>query len=583
MSDLPAVDYESSIVGVELPERWIAPAHMPYGMYQVAAEYCGLPAPPSDFLQQGEWQHGWNPTDWNPNPEAIAGTDGLSRHRRRTHTFLVARDDERDFLKHHGYAFVHSVGLPIVYEPVPRVERLPASLLVMPIHSLDYTKHDWDFEKYADEILAIQSHFSLVVACVSPMCFRRGYWIKAFERRNIPIISGADIFDARSFARMARLFSRFEFVTTNGRGSHIAYAAMFGAKPSIYGTIPPFKIQDYQNDAYYQNNPEILEADARLNSPSELRRHFPNLFVEPWSASEQVKWASFQVGVQCKKEPAELRRLLEWDGLTTTRRFFKRLPARVSRKLVHAGTDVLDPSANAKRVTLAELTAAAPGQYIRTVAPGNGLQSVDGKRLRWELQNFFYGDGLDVTVNPPDSPALDLAPREGVGVLSLLKHHADRRIFCLPVRGYTSEFLESNLHSGSRESGRVEVLHRRSEAELPESDSLFNPESWVSLTAEFREIFRSIGVVRMAVHSGNWRAALAALSDFPRCRLLLLECGEPDDYLGSLLEAASHVHFLPRFERLRYGRFQQAGFLARNQVVTVPLVRSGLFSQADRS
>ena len=222
MLALPEVKDESRIVGVPLPERRMGygTEHVQYGAYQVAASYCGFSVPPRAFL--GEWQHGWAPPEMNFHPEAVTANDGLSLHRRSTHSYLVAREDQEHYLKQEGYASVHSVGLPIIYQRSQEVERLPGSLLVMPVHSLDYTTHDWNFEQFAREIHTIRNRFSSVVACVSPSCFRRGYWVEAFQERGIPLISGADYFDANSYQRLVRLFGRFDFMTTNGFGSHIA-------------------------------------------------------------------------------------------------------------------------------------------------------------------------------------------------------------------------------------------------------------------------------------------------------------------------------------------------------------------------
>ena len=133
---LPELVDESRIVGIPLPPRdfGVGREYLPYGAYQLAARYCGLSKPVRWF--EGEWQHGWNPTDNVSHPEVITSTDGLSRHRRATHTFLVARDDEATALRRFGYRSVHAVGLPIVYQPKVQVDRLPGSLLVMPVHSL---------------------------------------------------------------------------------------------------------------------------------------------------------------------------------------------------------------------------------------------------------------------------------------------------------------------------------------------------------------------------------------------------------------------------------------------------------------
>jgi len=111
---------------------------------------------------------------------------------------------------------------------------------------------------------------------------------------------------------MAVLLSRFQFMTTNGVGSHLVYAAYYGAKPSIFGSIASHAPTDFAEDIFYRNCPEILPATLEMLGEPHLRKTYPEFFCTPWMAKTRVEWGSWQVGVQCKRSEKELRRLLRW-------------------------------------------------------------------------------------------------------------------------------------------------------------------------------------------------------------------------------------------------------------------------------
>ena len=69
--------------------------------------------------------------------------------------------------------------------------------------------------------------------CVNGHDWVRGNWVHDFRDAGFEVIRGAG--DESSLERMASLFAQFEFVTTNGFGSLIAYASAFGARVSFYG------------------------------------------------------------------------------------------------------------------------------------------------------------------------------------------------------------------------------------------------------------------------------------------------------------------------------------------------------------
>jgi hypothetical protein len=577
MPKLPDVQEESRTVGIPLPERSLGTGieHVQYGVYAVAATYCGLPVPPRFFA--GEWQHGWHPDDTVPHPEMITGTDGLSRHRRESQQFLVAREDQAQVLRRVGYRSVESVGLPIVYQPQPAVERSRGSLLVMPVHSLEYTKHDWNFEQYAQEIDAIRHRFSSVVVCISGPCFRRGYWVAAFERRGFPLISGAELSDANSYPRLAHIFSRFEFMTTNGFGSHLLYSALFGTKPSIYGTIAPLRADDFQGDGLYQNNPDVLTHVLELNTPAALRRRFPELFTLPWAATTRADWAAFQAGVQCKRAPGDLKQLLGWTSATS-----RRWSAAVATKIARVSHDwtqrVTDGAEHAKQAALTVLRQATPGDVVRVSSPYPGLQSNDGARFAWELESFFYGDGLNVKVNPPDAAALDLSPREGVSVIALARHHPYRRIYYLTEDGDNGERVRQNLVASSDGQRLVPLRLRCTPAPDETSACAADPlKQWSALREQHRDVLAEVAVFRTSLTEETWPRVLGALEDLPCCRLLLLEChDQPQAYLGLLLTKLAEQHFVVDLGKLKWSSFRSPGVNVLTTILSLVCTRSGL-------
>jgi hypothetical protein len=214
------------------------------------------------------------------------------------------------------------------------------SLLVMPVHSLDTTTHQWDSEEYAEYIASIRHRFSSVVICVHPFCKQKGYWYPAFERRGFRIVEGALGSDSNSWERLRLLFESFEFVTTNGYGSHFVYAAYFGAKPSICGPYAQVRAEDFRDSPLYQDVPEILEPMLEACSEEVVRKDYPFLFVEPQKATTHISWAEQEVGADCRVSPAELRALFKWTlahrlraSIGQSIRRAHRLPRRLSQRL----------------------------------------------------------------------------------------------------------------------------------------------------------------------------------------------------------------------------------------------------------
>jgi FkbM family methyltransferase len=289
-------------------ERYAVTSSFNYGAETVAARYCGLNQVPDNFV--GNWFHGWWPKHSQIVPEMLLCDLPIDKRA----CYWVARKDEETYLHRHGYKKALAIGLPLVYySPRRPVPRRPGTLLVMPIHSLEFTTSNGDFERYADEIAAVRDDFSRVVVCVHPACWERGYWIDAFQRRGFEVVRGISYCDRNGLARVHALLSSFEHMTTNGFGSHIVYAAALGAKASIFGTFTQLTLADCSNHPLAKWMPSLIGPLLETGSEKTLRRVFPALFCgHPCDAREQVEWGRHEIGCDNKVPPAEMRKLFGW-------------------------------------------------------------------------------------------------------------------------------------------------------------------------------------------------------------------------------------------------------------------------------
>lgn len=191
-----------------------------YGADVVTAQYCGINGRRPRI--SGIWQHGWLPSYLSLGPVAITGQVNDPDPNER---YYVARKDQQRFLEERGFRDVFAIGLPIVYLRPSVVKRQPGSLLVMPPHSMGSSFDDWDEEGYASAIDSIKHHFRHVVVCIHPSCRLRGYWVEEFRKRGYELTTGFGGPSGVPLEGIRDLMSRFEFMTTNGFGSHIMYAA----------------------------------------------------------------------------------------------------------------------------------------------------------------------------------------------------------------------------------------------------------------------------------------------------------------------------------------------------------------------
>jgi len=297
----------------------------------------------------------------------------------------VARVDEEAYLRSQGYKNAKAIGLPIIYLPDSQTARRSNSLLVVPAHSRDNTTLNSNFEEYADTVASIRSSFSEVLVCVHPSCWRNGYWIEAFKKRRLTVIKGAFIEDRNALLRMSKLFSSFEYVTTNGFGSHIAYAAYFGAKVSVFGPFVEYTAQDSVNDPFFREKPYLLEPLNKARSEQGVRQHFPELFCHPLDATQRLEWGHFEVGSDNKVTPDEMRSLFGW---TIAGRVAYKVRAGAPKRVKHWAKLALRPEYRRVEKELQRL------RKMPRYTPG--YTSILGKRFEFQDSVSFVGQYREI-------------------------------------------------------------------------------------------------------------------------------------------------------------------------------------------
>lgn len=279
-----------------------------YGALQVAAAYSGLVVPPR-YVLRGIWQHGVFGPWQHFHPSILVYNAPGAAHR----PVFVAREDEAELLRQHGFTQVRAIGMPILYVPDPTVPRQAGSLLVVPTHSLVGDKHQdrSAFERYADSIREVAGRFSRVVACIHPNCRRNGLWVKEFTERGIEIVYGAETRDAHALLRMRMLFAQFDTVTTNEWGSHVAYALAFGARVSIAGQPIAGDPALHARDEMWKNDPAAMQRAFSPEVAQARRKFLERLYVPPTDGISDPEFGRWFIGAGHQLPPSEMAAALK--------------------------------------------------------------------------------------------------------------------------------------------------------------------------------------------------------------------------------------------------------------------------------
>ena len=276
-----------------------------YGALRVAAAYAGMDVPDRYF--NAVWQHGCFGPWMDFQPRLLCYNSPIAE---RLPVF-VARSEQSEYLQKNGITGARAIGLPITYLPNPSVFRTPKSLLVVPTHTLSGAKFPdkSGFARYVSEIEALRDHFDRVTVCIHPSCRQNGLWVEDFSSRGFEIVYGAQNNDANALARMNTLFAQFETITTNGWGSHIAYALAVGCKVAIYGT-QVIELSNYLTDATWLANRPALETALAGEAEAAKTGILRPFVASPREAIGDVALGRWLTGEDHRVSPSQMREIL---------------------------------------------------------------------------------------------------------------------------------------------------------------------------------------------------------------------------------------------------------------------------------
>ncbi|MBF0162604.1 MAG: hypothetical protein HQL88_09980 [Magnetococcales bacterium] len=293
-----------------------------YGAAKLVADKLGIQDPPVSHVS---WAHGWIPDDVTLASrlagDGIIGVVGqpeatitIPMEKRRP--FLVSTKAFETLLRESGLTDSKAVGLPFSYvEPDPAARRIPGSLLVMPAHVLiDQRDGRTDEITYLEYIKSIAHQFSRVVFCINLGCVGSGLWIGNLEKYGFDYVWGAGMMDQMALIRMRKIFDSFEYMTSNGIGSHFVYSGLCGVKVSMAGPLDNVPLDMHKTLPAWQNpkERERLILACTMVQHGFLKKKFPWLYREPRDGVECVEWAREEIGFYNRVPFEELARLFGW-------------------------------------------------------------------------------------------------------------------------------------------------------------------------------------------------------------------------------------------------------------------------------
>lgn len=287
-----------------------------YGALQLVADKLGMKSHTPAI--GAFWPHAWDVpigisdmSCYLPAPERV---------------MLVAREDEASFIRAHGLR-AKAVGLPFCYiDRDPTTKFLPKSLLVMAAHGRAISLED--ATTYLDYIKSISHHFSRVVFSL-PADLLNSTWRGAITKYGFDIVLGASLKDRNCLFRLRKLFDSFEYMTSNAKGSHIAYAALCGVKIFLPSAHFLDALTTFFSDPDTRKFIDLLllglkisgqrleyvqysDALAKSFSYEYVSKRHPWFFVEHQNAEPCVEWARQEIGFYNKVSFEELGHLFGW-------------------------------------------------------------------------------------------------------------------------------------------------------------------------------------------------------------------------------------------------------------------------------
>jgi hypothetical protein len=257
-----------------------------YGHLYLLAQYCGFEGQP---WLNGYLQHGWNATD---------GFGNYLGGKRLSNKFVWSKRCELE-IRNKGKANVFAIGAPWLYldDVYPQTtSKTQSGTIAYPSHSAAWSKLIDTSKDYAN---FLKDKYGSVTVVLHKYDFAQQEVRKNFETLGHSVTThgiGAPWekgFDPLFLKNQRDLIAQFSRVVSNSMSTAVLYATSLGLTPEIGGPITYDDKYEYDNAS--QKGDGSVDWNAKIMAPQ----------------NQQILWKT-ELGLDCKKSPQELRKILGW-------------------------------------------------------------------------------------------------------------------------------------------------------------------------------------------------------------------------------------------------------------------------------
>jgi hypothetical protein len=270
-----------------------------YGASHLIAQQLGLTEPP---ISTSTWVHG---CDMFPMPRAVFSPSSSTPEQ----TLLVGNLVAQEWWQNNGYSRAVAVGCPFIYTHPSGYRRVPGSVLAMPSHGIPGSKRDNEqTEAWFNEVGKLRPRYSPMVCLhMDDVDSLKPY----LERLKLPWFAGASL-HYFSLPRIRAMFDSFDIVVSDVQGSHLPYAAWCGCGTVLLEPLFERKWEHFKDHVHFQKHPQLIQ-NLVFHQADFIRERLPFLFTgDLANASRPLEWAANLLGVESKRSPQEMARLLGW-------------------------------------------------------------------------------------------------------------------------------------------------------------------------------------------------------------------------------------------------------------------------------
>lgn len=273
-----------------------------YGHSTTLREYAGVKLP---YAVPREIQHGWY---------GQPGRYGDLHYAWNSKNLKWCSDS--------GYENVVAIGAPFLYLPPPESALCNSlgerSLVLFPMHSTPYVPFldpARIHREYLDEIRELSSKFNPITVCLHWFEYEKREVIRLFADEGIAVASCGHRDDPSFLKRFRDLTAKHAYASSHCYCTAIFYALYMRKKVFIFGETPTRAEVEHK----------LPQAVGHPSDDDLYSQVYPELLWCNFNDTSHYWIGEYELGLEFKRSPRELRRLFGWTPINVARQFLKRL------------------------------------------------------------------------------------------------------------------------------------------------------------------------------------------------------------------------------------------------------------------